>query len=624
MSTLGLAVVRASSRRWWPETVVAVFAGITFLAFLGSMELWGKREQRASAEAIDTVDNAHWLVAEIQGRPRLEKPPLPRWTIALLLSLTGQREEWVVRLPGAVAGLATVALVYALGSRMGGRKLALVSALVLCTMGLYVVEIRQAGNDGPLAFFTTLSLYAAWQRLNARKEGLFGRDEFVLDRLTGNRFWALLFHGSMGLGFLCKGPIVLLLVGLTVVPYMIVTRRLASGARRLADVWGLFLFLMLAAAWPVRVLADDPNAWGVWMTEIGQKTGILPIAHRQRTILGLELPALALPWSVMAIAGIGLPLVRNRRVSASGLASSVWFAWWWVVGNLAVFTTWAVAKPNYFVPCMPGLALLVGMAWIRLNRLARSPARSASVTLARLVLRAQWLSLLLVGVLVPVMALRYLPEAPFPWLTILGASAFAGVVMGWRHWRSGRGVLALLPVGAACAVGLSIGYGAIAPAGNAARGHRRLAKLLEQSVPADVNVLRFFHEIDEGLWFHLRAPHLAPVPGSQPRYSDSFDKLAPLLSHDRSSEQMPDPFVALRNREKLLLLDWLRCESPHEPYLLMRERLYDLLAPDLVGLAVPVFREDGLRRTHLVLLRTLAAGQRTVASRRAVRDRASR
>ena len=49
---------------------------------------------------------------------------------------------------------------------MGGRKLALVSTLILCTMGLFIVEHRQAGNDGPLALFTTLSLYAAWRTLN--------------------------------------------------------------------------------------------------------------------------------------------------------------------------------------------------------------------------------------------------------------------------------------------------------------------------------------------------------------------------------------------------------------------------------------------------------------------------
>src|SRR5580692_8432612 len=91
-----------ASPRWWPEALLAVLAAAGFLGCLGSVELWGKREQRASAEAIDTVDHHHWLVAEIQGRPRLEKPPLPRWSIAAILLLTGHRAEWIIRLPGAL------------------------------------------------------------------------------------------------------------------------------------------------------------------------------------------------------------------------------------------------------------------------------------------------------------------------------------------------------------------------------------------------------------------------------------------------------------------------------------------------------------------------------------------
>ena len=98
------ARVGSVCRRRWPEMVLGLLACLIFLGSLGSLELWGKREQRAAAEALDTVDNNHWLVAEIQGRPRLEKPPLPRWTAALLLTVTGRREEWIIRLPGALLG----------------------------------------------------------------------------------------------------------------------------------------------------------------------------------------------------------------------------------------------------------------------------------------------------------------------------------------------------------------------------------------------------------------------------------------------------------------------------------------------------------------------------------------
>src|SRR4051812_10633436 len=151
-------------RRWGPEILLAVLAGLVFLGFLGSVDLWGKREQRASAEAIDTVREGHWLIAQIQSRPRLEKPPLPRWTIATLMTITGRQDEWIVRLPGALSALGTVALAYGLGRRIGGREAGLAAGLALASSGFFISELRQAGNDGPLAFFATLALYAGWRR----------------------------------------------------------------------------------------------------------------------------------------------------------------------------------------------------------------------------------------------------------------------------------------------------------------------------------------------------------------------------------------------------------------------------------------------------------------------------
>ena len=44
----------ALMRRWWPETLLVVLVLAAFMGCLGSVELWGKREQRAAAEAIDT------------------------------------------------------------------------------------------------------------------------------------------------------------------------------------------------------------------------------------------------------------------------------------------------------------------------------------------------------------------------------------------------------------------------------------------------------------------------------------------------------------------------------------------------------------------------------------------
>ena len=133
------------------------------------------------------------------------------------------------------------------------------------------------------------------------------------------------------------------------------------------------------------------------------------------------------------------------------------------------------------------------------------------------------------------------------------------------------------------------------------------------SSPATSRNCAFYHEIDEGLWFYLRAPRLAPVPGSQPQYSDSFDKLAPLLSYERSPAQPPDSSSARRNRDKHLLLDWLRRQGRDESYLLIRDRLYERLARAFWARRARVSRRrpethatgsasyDGASRTHRVV-----------------------
>ena len=266
------------------------------------------------------------------------------------MKLTGRRDERTVRLPGALAGALTVALIYAFGLRMGGRELALAAALVLCSSGFFVGEMRQASNDGPLAFFTTLALYAAWRRLEgslpprdrnppARSEDFPGwhwlgqcgknsRQQSPLGwhwlgqcwskvrqrRPSGSLCWSLLLYGALGLGVLTKGPVILLLAGVTLIPYLAMGKRLAWGLRRLACPWGMLLFLGLSSSWPAAVLLEHPAAARVWALEMTEKTGLSQILeHRRHPRLILEWPAMVLPWTLIALVAVCLPFFLAAR-----------------------------------------------------------------------------------------------------------------------------------------------------------------------------------------------------------------------------------------------------------------------------------------------------------------------
>jgi hypothetical protein len=337
------------------------------------------------------------------------------------------------------------------------------------------------------------------------------------------------------------------------------------------------------------------------MTEMGQKTGALPIGHREREVLGLTFPLLAFPWTVLGLVGLLLPVLERRRVDVPWQSRDVWFPWWWSVGNLLLLSGWAVAKPNYFVPCLPGLAILLGMAWLRLCAAAREPAGSRTRRRARRLLALQWGLLILSGVLVPPLARRQLAADSWPTVLAVALVVCSGAAIAGLLWRRGRDALAPLPVAVAVAAAVLLGYGLIAPAEDPARGHAGLALQIARLVPPEVKTLRFFHEIDEGLWFYLRSPRLAPVPGSQPRYSDSHDNRKRTLEPTQAAmptEIPPSPSSA-RTRH---LRAWLKSRGGDEPFVLLRSTVYEYLLPDLEGTLLPAYREQGLKRNELVLL----------------------
>jgi 4-amino-4-deoxy-L-arabinose transferase-like glycosyltransferase len=519
---------------------------------------------------------------------------LPRWTIALLMEVTGRRDEWMVRFPSAVAALGMVALVYGLGRRLGGRAVGLASGLALTSLVFFIVELRQAGNDGPLAFFTTLALYAAWRRLHGDGEG---GDARVGDEPGGARVWNLVFYMAMGLGFLTKGPIVLVLVALTILPYLATARRFRVGMQRLADGWGLLVFLLLALSWPVPVWLNDPNAVRVWLLEMGQKTGTAGISHHRRhEVLAADWFWMTGPWVVLASTALILPCMSRGR----GYTPRIWFPWWWSVANMAMFCLWKVAKPNYYLPCLPGVALLVGGEWIRLTQTAREPGARAIV--ARRVLQFHWVILFAAALVGPVAA-RQLAPGEVGWVAVFSVAVALGVIVSAWAWRRGADAGALTPIVAAWAVVVMVVYGGIGPAYNASKSHRALAATLDRILPADERNLMFFEELDEGLWFYLRDRTLTPVPGSQPRYNSGFD-----MDTDYKEGRLDlDPNKRL-DKKRQILVDWLTRSNRSAKYVLIRDQLYDLFAPALEGLATPIHREQGVSRHGVVLLRLAPPG----------------
>ena len=360
-----------------------------------------------------------------------------------------------------------------------------------------------------------------------------------------------------------------------------------------------------------------------------EKTGLSRLLeHRHHPRLVLEWPAMLLPWTLIALVAVFVPFFsiahqRSRRRAGIGhdyaphQPEFVWLPWSWGVGNLALFCGWSVAKPNYYIPCLPGMALLIGWAWITLARMARRSGSSTATLAARGLLQAHWVLTFVAALVAPVVMKSEVEPGCWHACVFIGLAIAAAVVSSVHFWRRGATAVALSPLAAACVIGLVIAYGSIAPHENPQRGHRALAQRLTKLVGngSPDQTLMFFNEIDEGLWFYAQGFALAPVPGSQPQYNTAFD-LARLYREERHhSETLLEIEASRLARDKQALVNWLDQKRPEHacPYVLIRARLYDRFAADLAGRAADSSR-DRPEANELVVL-AVAGAERTAPSR---------
>src|SRR5947207_12532685 len=85
----------------WITTFVLLFVS------LGVRQLW-KSEDRWAEAAREMLLWGDYFHPRINGTVYFDKPVLGYWLIALTAKLVGRLNEWTVRLPSALAGLAAL------------------------------------------------------------------------------------------------------------------------------------------------------------------------------------------------------------------------------------------------------------------------------------------------------------------------------------------------------------------------------------------------------------------------------------------------------------------------------------------------------------------------------------
>ena len=337
------------SRGWRGPVVaalVAFLAGLPGLIAVPPLDRDEARFAQATAQMLETGD---FVVIHYQDQPRFKKPVGIHWLQAASVSLFSSpeaRQIWAYRIPSLLgAMLAAGACAWGAQAFFGGPA-GLLAGAMLGTTFLLSTEALIAKTDAVLCGSTMLAM-AALARFYAAARG---------GPPAGRALWAI-FWLALAVATLVKGPVALLVVGLTIAALGISERRpgwLAS----LNPIWGLILFAAVVGPWAGAVtVATDGGFWSAAITGDlapklagGQEThGAAPGYH---TLLA---PLLAFPMTLLLPAAAVVGWRRRRE-------PGVRFALAWLIPSWVFFELLPTKLIHYPLPAYGALAWLAAAA----------------------------------------------------------------------------------------------------------------------------------------------------------------------------------------------------------------------------------------------------------------------
>jgi 4-amino-4-deoxy-L-arabinose transferase-like glycosyltransferase len=185
---------------------------LLFFPFLGGVHLFDWDEINFAECAREMHLTGDWFRPQIDFKPFWEKPPLFLWMQALSMSVFGV-SEFAARFPNAICGLATLLLVFRIGSKLYDRSFGWLWALAWLGSLLPHLYFKTGIIDPWFNLFIFLGLYGfiefRWQFFTKKKDaGLWGRYKYLI--LGGL---------CLGLAILTKGPTAYLIAMLVLFGY---------------------------------------------------------------------------------------------------------------------------------------------------------------------------------------------------------------------------------------------------------------------------------------------------------------------------------------------------------------------------------------------------------------------
>lgn len=329
------------SARSWPGLWL-IFA-VLFI-FLGTRGLNEPDEGRYAEVAREMAVGGSWLVPHLNGFEHLQKPPLIYWCTAVSMKIFGFN-EWAARMPSALAAGGILLLTMAIARRLWSEDRAQIAAIVLVSTLLFFCLARMLTPDMLMSFFITAAIAA----------------------LVYQQRW--LFFVMMGLGFLTKGPMALV-VPLCASLGLYLARDRSLPRVRFPWLRGMLLALLIGLSWFIVLAVLKPSLFDYFLRyELLDR--FASSKHGRSKPFWFFAPILIaglFPWTYL-IPGLirqAWAQIRKKQISPTqGLLLG------WTILPLIILSLSGSKLLTYVLPLMPAFALAISTRFTDVRKVGR-------------------------------------------------------------------------------------------------------------------------------------------------------------------------------------------------------------------------------------------------------------
>lgn len=224
--------------------LIILISQLAFLPFNGLVHLFDWDEINFAESAREMIVSGNYSTVTINFIPFWEKPPLYIWMQVLSMKTFGIN-EFAARFPDAVCGVLSLLLLFEIGRKLRNPKFGLLWALAFGGSVLPFLYFKSGIIDPWFNLFIFSALYFA-----------FNYFQPIGDR-TSKRLNLIISAFVLGLGVLTKGPVAVLLFGLTFLIFLLSERKMKSVNWKDMLIFGVVLILTGGAYHIYQIITGD-------------------------------------------------------------------------------------------------------------------------------------------------------------------------------------------------------------------------------------------------------------------------------------------------------------------------------------------------------------------------------